>query len=471
MIRKSPYHTNNFGGINLFKKSKQKLGKMLLMAMMVVVVTGVLGACSGGDSSGGSEGGIVNLSFMFSGQPAEQTAYKNVVKKFEEANPNVKVKVTVTAGDQYDTKLQAAIAGKSVPDVFFYNPGNLKAYVNAGVLKDITDLVENAEGVDLTKIWESGINKYRYDGETAGQGAIYGVPKDLGPFGFGYNKTMFEEAGIPLPDKDKPYTFEEFVEVSKKLSIDKDGDGKLDQWGTGLNVTWSLQPFVWSNGADWLDETHTKVTVDDPAFIEAFQYFADLQNVHKVTPSVAEGQTLDTYQRFMQGQIAFFPIAPWDLAAFKDLKFDYDVIPWPAGSTGETKAWIGSLGIGVSEKTEHAELAAELALYLSADEEGQQALVDQQVQLPNNTDVADKWAADTSIKPANKVEYLEIIKEYGRDLPTNFTYTGKWYDEFFKNIQPVIDGEKTAEEYVKEAQPKMQKLLDKAIKQEEQAKK
>ncbi|MFC0272783.1 ABC transporter substrate-binding protein [Metabacillus herbersteinensis] len=443
---------------------------MIFMTMLVVVITGVLSACNN-ESAGGEDGKVVNLTFMFSGQPQEQTAYKNVVKKFEEANPNVKVKTVVTAGDQYDTKLQAAIAGKSVPDVFFYNPGNLKAYVNAGVLKDITELVENAEGVNISKIWESGINKYRYDGEVAGQGAIYGVPKDLGPFAFGYNKTMFEEAGIPLPDPDKPYTMEEFLEVNKKLTMDKNGDGKTDQWGTGLNVSWSLQPFVWSNGADWLDETNTKVTIDDPKFIESLQYFADLQNVHKVTPSVAEGQTLDTYQRWMQGQIGFFPVGPWDMGAYKDLKFEYDLLPWPVGSTGETKAWIGSLGIGVSSKTEHAELAAELALYLSADEQGQQALVDQQVQLPNNTDVAAEWAADTSIKPANKKEFLEIIETYGRDLPTNFTYTAEWYDEFYKNIQPVIDGKKTAEEYVKEAQPKMQKLLDKSIKQEEQSKK
>ena len=453
----------------MFKKSKNKLSRFLLISMLVVVVGGVLGACSS-EGSGGDSGGKVNLTFMFSGQPQEQTAFKNVVKKFEEDNPNVKVKTVVTAGDQYDTKLQAAIAGNSVPDVFFYNPGNLKAYVNAGVLKDITELVENAEGVDLTKIWETGINKYRYDGEVAGQGAIYGLPKDLGPFAFGYNKTMFEEAGVPLPDPDKPYTLEEFLEVNKQLTKDKDGDGKLDQWGTGLNVNWSLQPFVWSNGADWLDETNTKVTVDDPKFAEALQYFADLQNVHKVTPSVAEGQTLDTYQRWMQGQIGFFPVGPWDMGAYKDLKFEYDLLPWPVGSTGETKAWIGSLGIGVSEKTKHAELAAELALYLSADEEGQQALVDQQVQLPNNTDVAAEWASDDSIKPANKEEFLQIIETHGRDLPTNFTYTGEWYDEFFKNIQPVIDGKKTAEEYVKEAQPKMQKLLDKAIEQEEKAK-
>jgi multiple sugar transport system substrate-binding protein len=97
--------------------------------------------------------------------------------------------------------------------------------------------------------------------------------------------------------------------------------------------------------------------------------------------------------------------------------------------------------------------------------------VNAQVQLPNNVKVAEQWVADDSIKPANKKEFLDIINDYGRGFPAESTYTGEWYDEFFKNIQPVIDGKKTAEQYVKEEQPKMQKLLDAAIEQEKQSSK
>ncbi|MCS6734609.1 extracellular solute-binding protein, partial [Proteus terrae] len=72
-------------------------------------------------------------------------------------------------------------------------------------------------------------------------GALYGLPKDVGPFALGYNKDMFKEAGIDLPDTDTPYTWDEFVEVSKQLTKDSDGDGNLDQWATGFNVNWSLK--------------------------------------------------------------------------------------------------------------------------------------------------------------------------------------------------------------------------------------
>ncbi len=453
---------------------------LFALVSLLISIMLVLSGCGGGSkepAASGSASGSSNpdsgekkdITFMFRGGPDEQTAYKKTVEKFEADHPNVKVKVITTAPDQYMTKLKAAITGKSVPDVFFFEPGDLKAFVNGEVLLNITPYTENNSNIDIGKVWKKGVDIYRYDGKVAGQGDIYGLPKDLGPFGMGYNKTLFEKAGIPLPDKDKPYTWDEFINVNKQLTKDANGDGKLDQWGTGLNVNWTLHAFVWSNGADFLDATQTKVTIDDPKFAEALQLFADMQNVHKVTPSIAEAQTLDTYQRWMQGQIGFFPVGPWDLSTYQKLPFDFDLIPYPAGSTGKTATWVGSLGIGVSKNSKAPDEAAALALYLSASEEGMQMLTDAKVQMPNLTDMAEKWAADTSFKPANKAEFLEIVNDYGKPMPQTLTYNREWYDLFFTDIQPVLDGKITAAEYVKAEQPKMQKLLDKAIEQEQKA--
>ncbi len=108
--------------------------------------------------------------------------------------------------------------------------------------------------------------------------------------------------------------------------------------------------------------------------------------------------------------------------------------------------------------------------YLTASEEGQQALVDARIQIPNLKDMAADWAADDSSMPANKEEYLQIVEDYGRALPANNTYNAEWYDYFFTNVQPVLDGDKTAAEYVKEVQPKMQEYLDNAIELENQSK-
>ncbi|GIP54470.1 MULTISPECIES: ABC transporter substrate-binding protein [Paenibacillus] len=459
----------------------KKKGWFTLLSL-VLVLSAVLAGCGGnngggeasgnGGKSGNSDksGGTKELTFMYRGGTDEQKAYSAVVKKFEEDHPGVKVKIVVTAADQYATKLKAAITGNKVPDVFYFESGDTKAYVHNNILMDLTPYVENNPEINLDNMWKYGLDLYRYDGDMAGQGNLYGMPKDVGPFALGYNKTMFEKSGIPFPDPDKPYTWDEFIEVSKQLTKDTNGDGKIDQYATGFNVNWALQSMVWSNGADWIDETKKKVTIDDPKFAEALQYFADMQNVHKITPSAEDAQTLDTYQRWMKGELAFFPVGPWDMSTYETLPFEYDLMPYPAGSTGKSATWTGSLGIGVSAKTKHPEEAVALVNYLTASKEGMEMLVKAKVQIPNLIDMAEEWAADTSTKPANKKEFLDVVGEYGRVLPGHYTWTSEWYDLFFTDIQPVLDGKITAADYVKQEQPKMQKLLDKAIEAEEKAK-
>src|SRR5699024_11905869 len=197
------------------------------------------------------------------------------------------------------------------------------------------------------------------------------------------------------------------------------------------------------------------------------QFFADLQNVHQVTPSIAESQTMDTYQRWMRGQIAFFPVAPWDLSTYRDLDFDWDLIPYPVGSTGQTASWIGSLGIGVAQSSANPEMATRLAPHLSADPDTQELLVEAGIQIPNISSTAHEWAEDDSYMPVNKAEMIQIVEDYGRPLPGYNTYPAEWYTEFFTNIQPVLDGDQTAAEYVAWVQPRMQKMLDAANRQEQ----
>jgi len=214
------------------------------------------------------------------------------------------------------------------------------------------------------------------------------------------------------------------------------------------------------NGADWTNADRTQVTVNTPEFAEALQWFADLTNVDKVTPSASDAATLDTYQRWMAGEIGFFPVGPWDVSVYNKLDFDYDLIPWPAGSTGKTATWIGSLGIGVSAATEYPEDSVKLVTYLSGDKAAQETLVAANIQIPNLIDMADTWAADSAAEPANRAEFVEIVKDYGRAMPAAFTYGAEWYDELWTNIQPVLDGKQTAADYLAQEQPKMQTLLD-----------
>jgi len=443
------------------RKVKILLSSMLIFSMLL------LGACSSGSS--GEADGKKEITFMFRGGTDEKTAYTEAIKKFEESHEGVSVKIINTDADQYATKLSAAVSGGNVPDVFYLDSGSIANYVDNGIIADITEEVE-AANFDLDSIWKFGVDIYRYDGETPGKGALYGLPKDVGPFALGYNKNIFEEAGIPLPDKDKAYTWEEFLEISQQLTKDTNGDGEVDQWASGFNATWTLQSFAYSNGASFLDETGDKITVDTSEFADSLQFLADLTNKYHTTPSSSQAETLDTYQRWMNGELAFFPVGPWDMSTYAKLDFEYDLMPWPSGSTGKSVAYTGSLGLVVSASTKNPDLATELAIYLCADEEAQQTLLDAQVQIPNLIDMAEEWASDTESVPSNKQEFLDIIQDYGVPYPTYATYNSQWLDEFWANITPVMQGEQTANEFLAEIQPKMQKLLDEANEQAKMSK-
>jgi multiple sugar transport system substrate-binding protein len=83
--------------------------------------------------------------------------------------------------------------------------------------------------------------------------------------------------------------------------------------------------------------------------------------------------------------------------------------------------------------------------------------------------MAEEWAAAPDAEPANRKEFLDIVQDYGRAMPAAYTYGAQWYDELWTNIQPVIDGQQTAADYLAETQPKMQSLLDESNTTAEQA--
>lgn len=402
------------------------------------------------------------VTLMNFAQPQEKAILDKVVARFEATHPGTKVKFISVTGDEYAAKIQAALAANQLPDVFYMGPESVRQYVDNKKVLDLAPYVTKSKNVDFSDLYPSAVDAYRYDGKTLGKGqAIWALPKDFGPFAFAYNKTLFQKYGIPLPSKDKPYTWDEFIDVCKKLT--KSGAGG-DTFGTGLNVHWAFIQFVWGNNSDFLDASHTKVNVTDPKFVEALQFWADMTNKYKVTPSATQAQSLDTYQRWLKGELGFFPAGPWDLATFNEvLKFDYDLIPWPVHTAAnKTATYRGGVGWAVAANTKDPAAAAELALYLSADKEANEMFCDQDLQIPNLRSLASRYTSKPG-NPANRQEYINIIEKTGRSWPFEYTYNRVWYDDFYVGLQKVLDGNMTAKDYCAKVQPKMQKNLDKAL--------
>ncbi|MFE3037368.1 extracellular solute-binding protein [Streptomyces canus] len=159
----------------------------------------------GGDSDGGSSDGTTTVEWWnISTTEPSKSVWAALAKKFEAANPKIKIKIVQLENDAYKSKMTALTASGKLPDIFHtWGGGVLKQQVDAGLVEDLTD---------RTKPWADGLLKvtkepYIYDDK------VYGIPFDMGMIGFWYNKKLFQQAGVSEP----PTTWGGFLEAVSKL--------------------------------------------------------------------------------------------------------------------------------------------------------------------------------------------------------------------------------------------------------------
>lgn len=429
---------------------KKRSAAVALLAIAALVLSG----CSAAQSTGEK-----TITFMGWGSPEEVSVFKDMIAQYEDKYPDVTVDYITVADSDFATKLQTMIASKKTPDVFYLQPEKVMPYADAGLIADLSDYVANNDLFDPDNVWKKALDMYRYDGSTPGQGAIYGLPKDIGPFALAYNKDLFDAAGITAPTDSNPWTWNQFEDAAKKLTS---GEGADKVFGS---TPFSVESAVWSNGGDWLNADHTKVTVTDPKFVEALQWVADLNLVDHVVPSPEEQGALPDYQRFVDGKVAMMGIGPWNQGGlWNDAKFNWDIMPWPVSpNTGKEAIWYGGIGFAVSNASKNKEDASNLAAFLAFNKGAQRTNIEKGQAIPNLIDMAKNEYLKTDKPPANKQEFIRIIEDYGRRATQTFTFNSDWFGLFNSNLASVWTGEKTAAEYTASVKDEMQKMLDDGI--------
>lgn len=440
--------------------------RRLALASTVTLSLALIAGCSGapspsspGADPGTSPGEKSEITFMGWGSPQEVEVFQTMIDQYEEKYPDVKVNYIVSPADDFSTKLQTMVAAGQTPDVFYMIPDYLIQYVHNGLLADMSGFVADNDLFEESNIWPAALATYRTDGKQTGVGATYALPKDVGPWALAYNKDLFDKAGITPATPDALWTWDDFLAAAKKLTS---GDGPSKVYGT---APYSLESAVWSNGADWLNADATKVTVTDPAFVEALQWVADLSLVEGVAPSPEAEQALGSTQRFIEGGIGMMGIGPWSQAQlWQDADFAWDIMPWPVSPKTHAEAtWYGGIGFAVSAKSANPQAAMNLAAFLSVNEDAQRTNMTMGQAVPNLIDMAKNEFLTMDKPPANKAEFLRILEEYGRRPTQTKTYDPSWFSTFSSGVSAVYSGEMTAAEYVASVTGEMQSVLDEAI--------
>lgn len=167
----------------------------------------VLGTAGCGESDPNRRG-KVQLTFWAVVNENNQAVMTEVVNNFNESNDLYYVRlVPKTSG--YSASLAGTLKGSNPPNIVQIDDRYFKNYVNEGYLTSLEEyfvdkvedgeVVREASDLDLTQIWPTAVDRYRYNPETGysgGDNPLYGLPAGIAPGVMYYNKTALRAANI-----------------------------------------------------------------------------------------------------------------------------------------------------------------------------------------------------------------------------------------------------------------------------------
>ncbi|MFE3454247.1 ABC transporter substrate-binding protein [Nonomuraea sp. NPDC059194] len=371
----------------------------------------------------------------------DQASTEKIIAAFQQANPNVTVKLEITPWDQYWTKLQTAASGGAAPDVFWMNSLNVRMYAKGGVIAP----VDESKAAGLSQAVADG---YRYDGK------LWALPHNVGIPALWYDKKLFDAAGVDYPTAD--WTWDDVKAAAKKLT-----DPAKKQFGI-LAHMWDqggFYPTMIQAGGHVLSADGKKSGFDEPASIQGLEYWTGMIK-DKVAP-VAEVYTdTDPIQLFQSGRYGMFHGGAWLASTFwanPEIRERIDVAPLPKGPAKEAVILLG-LANAVSAKSEHPKESAAFAEFV-ASEQAQKIL-------------SDSGGGALSLREGTQEGWFKAfpsfhLKEtYDASMPHGVPYpvslnTAQWQDVQNKLLADAWAGKRPVADVAKEIATQMNEILAK----------
>ncbi|WEV58782.1 extracellular solute-binding protein [Bifidobacterium sp. ESL0728] len=234
------------------------------IAAISALAMGLAGCGSGGGNSSADskKGEKVTLTYMHRLPDSKgMTQVNDIVKKWNEKNPNIQVKATKFDGKSAEMikKLETDVKADNGPDLAQLGYAEVPEVFTKGLLQDVTSEAKKYEG----NFAKGPFNLMQVNGK------YYGLPQDTGPMLYFYNKAELDKLGIT----ELPKTADELVADSQKtaaagkymMTLQADGN-----WLSGM--AGASGPWYKVEDGKWVVNTDTK---GSQATADTFQKLVD----------------------------------------------------------------------------------------------------------------------------------------------------------------------------------------------------
>ncbi|MFI7311928.1 ABC transporter substrate-binding protein [Streptomyces hygroscopicus] len=348
-------------------------------ALLCLAATATLVSC--GSSDDDTAGSRTTIDYWL-WDDLQLPGYQDCATAFHRANPDITVKITQTAWNQYWQNLTVELVSGDAPDVWANQSTYYPQYAAGGQLLDLQPLVDR-DKVDLSA-YQPGLT-----GVWVKDGKRYGLPKDWDTMALVYNTTMLQKQGVDAGQLNdltwNPSDGGTLEKVIAKATVDTKGRNGLDpgfdkdqvktygflaEWADGSQGQNGWGDFAASNGFTFLDKNPwgTHYQYDDPKLAETIAWFKHLID-KGYAPPLDKKSALANSELLMAGKGAMMVTGSWTISTFTKpkVKQKFAFAPLPTGPAGRKSALNGSSD-AIWAGTKHKEQAWKWVKFLASPE-------------------------------------------------------------------------------------------------------
>ena len=370
----------------------------LLAALCVVIVAGAASAAE------------IRIQCYSDGNECEVTA--DLAKRFEAKNAGSRVIVDKVPYKAVVETLPVQLAAGEGPDI-----------------ARVTDLGGlNRYYLDLTpqlgaraKYWEDNFGptlKWLRGGPN--DKGIYGMMTQLTVTGMFVNKTLFEQAKVPLPGPTA--TWDEWIEATKKVAAATKTSYAMAMDRSGHRFA----PLAVASGAKIFDASGAPV-VDDgykAAAIKFVNWNKTGLMPKEVWGGIGGSQYRDAFEEFANGRVVAYYSGSWQVRRMDtqvSKSFDWIVVPAPCGPGGCTAMPGGAAFVALKRTKSPAEVAKFLDFLADADV--YKEYMARTENIPANLAVA-KAGVAYDVSPVAKAALKVFVDDVPKIAPANYELQG-----------------------------------------------
>lgn len=272
------------------------------------------------------------------------------IQRFEKSHPGIEVRYTsgIEKKDYSEWCAKRILEGK-MPDVFMVLDTDFNQYCSLGILQELNSFMESDPEFQSEEIFRTAMDIGKGMEEIQ-----YALPYEVVPTMLFVNKTLLRQEGIEMPQQD--WTWDDFMEICRKVTKDTDGDGRIDQFGT-YNYSW--QDAMYTSGGSAFDNERQNVDFSNQYVVESLKFMKELLSLNQ--------EENVTQEDFDAGKVAFMPLTFAEYRTYKTYpykikkysNFQWDCTTFPGRTKGENISKVDALLMGINHDSTEKELAWE----------------------------------------------------------------------------------------------------------------